>query len=61
MTDVFIVIALSITLGSIYSLFDARFEWARINKKLYAEHRNLNLLLNILLAAAAIILGFYIL
>jgi hypothetical protein len=58
--EILIIIALSITLGSLYSLLDARFEWMRINKKLYAEHRNLNLLVNIALAAAGIILGFYV-
>ena len=59
--EVLVVIALTVALGSVYSLLDARFEWMRISKKLYTEHRNLNLLLNMALAAAGVIVGLYIL
>lgn len=59
--EILTIIAVTVALGALYSLLDARFEWMRINKKLYNEHRNLNLLVNMVLAAVGIILGLYIL
>lgn len=59
--EILTIIAVTVALGALYSLLDARFEWMRISKKLYAEHRNLNLLLNMALAASGVIFALYIL